>query len=627
MVLGHASSHWWRTATLGGLLCSGIAAALALGGASTWEWRPAATIGDTPLFLRLDTLSALFLLLLSVVAGAGTLYSAAYWKDTKHPRSAATGRIWWNAMILSMVAVLVQSNGLHFLLCWELFAISAYMLVTLDRAAPRVRRAGWLYLAASHAGTLLLFAFFSTLAARTGSWILTPMRDQTHLAPLFWLALAGFGVKAGLFPLHFWLPSAHANAPSHVSALMSGLAIKMGIYGIVRFSSWLPLPWGAGWAVTALGCLSAVLGVAFALGQHDLKRLLAYHSVENIGIILTGLGLAMVSLEHGTPQWGVLALCGGLLHVWNHGLFKALLFLGAGSVLQATGTRKMSLLGGLWRRMPWTTLFFTLGAMAICGLPPLNGFIGEWLIFRGIFSASLQAPLAPCALPAAMFLAATGALALACFIKVCGIVFLGAPRTPCAQSARECAPAMRLAMALLGAGCVLTGLAPALLWPLITRIAREWFLHSCPLPPAAPLSALTTAHLLLTGMALIGILMVLRLRARTRRSLTWDCGYAEPSARMQYTAGSFASILTAWFAWILRPDIRSAPPEDMQPTSASRYSHTPETVLELLLMPLARTVSRLADWGRTFQHGRVQSYLSYLCLAVFALLAAVTAGL
>ena len=277
--------------------------------------------------------------------------------------SATAGRRWWSALLLCMGLVLLCSNGLHFLIAWELFALCAYFLITLDGQRREVRAAGWLYLAASHAGTLALFAFFSLLAARTGSWDLGPMREQAELAPLFWLALFGFGVKAGLFPLHIWLPSAHANAPSHVSAILSGVAIKMGIYGIVRFSGWLPTPPAAGWVVTALGVVSAVLGVAFALGQHDLKRLLAYHSVENIGIILMGVGFAMVATAHGQAAWGALALAGGLLHVWNHGLFKALLFLGAGSVLHATGTREMSRLGGLWRAMPWTASLFALGAV------------------------------------------------------------------------------------------------------------------------------------------------------------------------------------------------------------------------------------------------------------------------
>src|SRR6185295_17155857 len=253
----------------------------------------------------------------------------------------------------------------------------------------------------------------------------------------------------------------HANAPSHVSAVLSGVTIKMGIYGLVRFSGWLPVPPAAGWSVVVLGVVSAVLGVAFALSQHDLKRLLAYHSVENIGIILIGLGFALVAAEHGDAAWGQLALAGGLLHVWNHGLFKALLFLGAGSVLHATGTREMSRLGGLWRAMPWTAGLFALGAAAISGLPPLNGFVSEWLVFLGLFDAlATHSPAAWVAVPAAVLLGLTGALALACFVKVCGVVFLGAPRSEAALAARESGPCMRGAMLALGAACVAIGLAP-----------------------------------------------------------------------------------------------------------------------------------------------------------------------
>ncbi len=289
--------------------------------------------------------------------------------------------------MLSMGLVLTISNGLHFLIAWEAFAICAYFLITLDRERREVRAAGWLYLVASHAGTLALFAFFTMLAARTGSWDLGPLRDHAALAPLFWLALFGFGMKAGFFPLHFWLPSAHANAPSHVSAIMSGVAIKMGIYGIVRFSGWLPVPAAAGWLVIALGATSALLGIAFAFAQDDVKRLLAYCSVENVGVIMIGVGGALLAATHGDAPWGRLALAGALLHVWNHGAFKALLFFGAGSVLHGTGTREMSRLGGLWRTMPWTAGMFAVGALAVSGLPPLNGFVSEWLVYLGLLDA------------------------------------------------------------------------------------------------------------------------------------------------------------------------------------------------------------------------------------------------
>ena len=531
---------------------------------------------------------------------------------------------------MSMGLVLTVSNGLHFLIAWELFTVSSYFLITLDRQRREVRAAGWLYLAASHAGTLCLFAFFTTLAARTGSWELGPMREHAELAPLFWLALFGFGLKAGLFPLHIWLPSAHANAPSHVSAMMSGVTLKMGIYGLVRFSGWLPMPAGAGWVVAALGVASAVLGVAFALGQHDLKRLLAYHSVENIGIILIGLGFALVAVEQGNTAWGRLALAGGLLHVWNHGLFKALLFFGAGSVLHATGTREMSRLGGLWRAMPWTAGLFALGAVAISGLPPLNGFVSEWLVYLGLFDATIsRGPSAWAAIPAAILLGVTGALALACFIKVCGVVFLGAARSKQAAHAHECGPSMRGAMVVLAGACVAIGLAPVVFWPAVARAVGTW--------RPVWIDAETPAPLILLGCGPNGAggarghgwhgwLWRRTRRNGLSRALTWDCGYAAPTARMQYTAGSFAGIITEWFSWILRPERHEHRPEVLFPDQREfRRAHAGNGA-GTNRRAGRRLIMRVSLMARRLQHGRVQAYILYLLVGLAALAALILWG-
>ena len=311
IVLGPWWPRTWLWLTLGGTAAGLGAALIELSGGSEWELTNAILVGGETLHLRLDGLGAMFLALLCVVGGAGAVYSREYWSDRHYPASAPRGRMWWSAIILGMGVVLVSSNGLHFLIGWELFTVSAYFLITLDRQRRQVRAAGWLYLAASHVGTVFLFAFFAALAARTGSWDLGPMRDKVGLAPLLWLALLGFGVKAGIFPLHVWLPSAHANAPSHVSAILSGVAIKMGIYGIVRFSGWLPAPPALGWVLITFGAASALLGIAFAFAQNDFKRLLAYCSVENIGIILIGLGGALLA---GEASWGRLVMAGALLH-------------------------------------------------------------------------------------------------------------------------------------------------------------------------------------------------------------------------------------------------------------------------------------------------------------------------
>lgn len=601
--------------------CTFIAAAAGLAGAAMvlfsgqpWEFMACLTLGSQPVHLRLDALSAFFLVLLVTIGAAGALYSMEYWPDRAHPRSAPAGRAWWSCLLFSMGAVLTAANGLHFLIAWEAFAVCAYFLITLDRQRREVRLAGWIYLATSHAGTLCLFAFFALLAARTGSWTIGPFTDAS-LAPLFWLALFGFGVKAGLFPLHIWLPSAHANAPSHVSAIMSGVAIKMGIYGIVRFSGWLPLPAGAGWTILALGAISSVLGVAFALGQHDLKRLLAYHSVENIGIILLGVGLAAIAAQSGNPEWGALAIAGGLLHVWNHGVFKALLFLGAGSVLHATGTRHMSSLGGLWRSMPWTAGLFTLGAAAISGLPPLNGFVSEWLLYLGLFDAiDARGPAAWAAVPAAISLAITGALALACFVKVVGIVFLGLPRSAAAGKACESGPAMRIPMLVLAAICAFVGLAPLALAPALQTVARAWNPSWSAIRLEPSLSTLGAANLAFLGLALL-VSWVLAGRVRkngARRFGTWDCGYAAPTPRMQYTAGSFASTIVSWFEWILRPERHRVPPTELFPQTAFSSEHTPETVLERVITPIGHITMRFSTAVRSYQHGRLQAYILYL---------------
>ncbi|HEU4335125.1 MAG TPA: proton-conducting transporter membrane subunit [Candidatus Eisenbacteria bacterium] len=625
----HRASRLWLLAALAAAASLAAAAVAVLAGGIPWEWTSLASVGGEAVRLRLDSLGAFFLLLLSVVGGAGSLYQREYWSDRDHPRSAATGRFWWILMLASMSFVLIATNGLHFLLGWELFTVSAYFLITCDRSRREVRSAGWLYLMASHASTLALFAFFAGLAVATGSWELGSMRTQVGAAPLFWLAIFGFGLKAGAFPLHIWLPSAHANAPSHVSAILSGVAIKMGIFGLVRFSGWMPMPDGAGWVIAAMGVVSAVLGVAFALGQHDLKRLLAYHSVENIGIILIGLGFAIVAAEQEHAAWGRLALAGALLHTWNHGLFKSLLFLGAGSVVHATGTRTMSLLGGLWRSMPWTAGLFVLGAAAIAGIPPLNGFVSEWLVFLGLFgSLNSGEPSAWTAVPAAVLLGVTGALALACFVKVCGVVFLGLPRSEAPHRAHEPGWRMRAPMLLLAFLCVAIGLAPAALWPALSRASDVWAPAWAGGESPASLVTLGSFHILLSLLAAAAVAgLWLRVRSRgIERAVTWDCGYHRPTPRMQYTAGSFAGIITGWFGWILRPERRGHEVRGFFPSHASREGRTPETVLERLVNPAGGLVMRVAMEIRRLQHGRIQAYMFYLLIGLVAIAVLAVAG-
>jgi hydrogenase-4 component B len=536
-------------------------------------------------------------------------------------------------MIASLAGVVLAADGFSFLLAWEVMALSAFLLVTTEDDQTEVQQAGWVYLAATHAGTLALFALFGLLWATTGSLEFRPIPSDGSGAGvtslLFLLALLGFGLKAGIVPMHFWLPAAHASAPSHVSALLSGVVLKMGIYGLLRILTLLPTPPTAvGLLLLAVGAGSAVYGVLFALGQHDLKRLLAYHSVENIGIIVMGLGLALIGVSAKQPAWAALGLGGCLLHVWNHALFKGLLFLAAGSVVHAAGTREIDRLGGLARPMTRTAALFAVGAAAICGLPPLNGFVSELLIYVGLLRISTDAidgawSVAPLAAP---LLAMAGALAIACFVKAFGTVFLGPDRSGHAARAHDSPPAMLLGMGLLALGCIGIGALPALVMPALDPVVRSWVRLDPPPPPLGelvPWHAVMGMNAVLVGGVLTGALL-LGSRARRRPpalAVTWDCGYARPGPTMAYTASSFAQILTRLFHWVLQPRFGDAVSRDLFPPRRSFHTAVPEQVLDGVLTPLWARFRRTLVPLRAVQHGRVQQYLMYVLLTLCILLA------
>jgi len=492
--------------------------------------------------------------------------------------------------------------------------------VLFEHEKPEVWKAGMIYLVLTHTCTLALIGMYAAWSGGHPGVGFEELaaRARGGLAPaglVLALGLLGFGIKAGAFPFHFWLPGAHAAAPSHVSALLSGVMLKMGIYGLLRVVVLVGAPpawWG--WTVLLVGLASAVLGVLWALAQHDLKRLLAYHSVENIGIILLGLGLGALGTAYHRPSVALLGYAGALLHTLNHALFKSLLFLGAGAVVRETGTREIDRMGGLARRLPHTAVAFLVGAIAIVGLPPLNGFVSEWLIFRGLLGAGAAGGAMRLAAPVAVGLALTGALALACFSKLFGVVFLGAPRESGRRATGD--SALVAPQWALAGGCVAIGLVPAIVVPLVLRIAGE-LVPGAPVDgqepgiwgPAAALSALS---------AIVLVAIVLAWWARTlvrgprMESATWGCAYAAATPRMQYTASSYAGPLLVSFGPITGiQEKRSA---------ESFQSHAADPILDRVGLPLWARLQAAADHLRALQGGFVRRYLLYLIVCLMVLL-------
>jgi hydrogenase-4 component B len=630
LLCGRRSAVGERLALLLVVVGSAIGLAVAFGGLSTaaslergWPV-PGGALG-----IRVDGLTALFLVPLFVVAPLGAIYGLEYWPQSEHDDDGRKLRLFYGLLTAGIALLLVASNAVLFLVGWETMALAAFFCITTEDRRDDVRQSGYVYLVATRIGTLLLFAMFAVLHAATASW---NFARPEHAIPssaataVFVLALLGFGLKAGLMPLHVWLPGAHANAPSHVSALMSGVLIKTGIYGIARVCSFFdapPVAWGA--TLLSIGAASGVLGVAFAIGQHDLKRLLAYHSVENIGIITMGLGVAMLGRAVGSPLLVALGIAGGLLHVWNHALFKALLFLAAGSVLHAAGTREIDRLGGLAAKMPRTAFAFFIGAVAICGLPPLNGFVSELFVYLGLSHTLGSARLWILGAIGAPALALIGALAVACFVKAYGAVFLGQARSPHTARAHEVGPAMLGPMALLGLACALIGLAPSAVAPVLESATAAWAPQvaslAAPVDDIAPLRFLSVAGLVLLALvAICGAWLAKSIRvAETSSAPTWDCGYSAPSARMQYTASSFAQTLVGFFSWALRPEIHTSAARGLFPSPAEFHTHVPDTVLDRAVVPLSRGGASALRWFRWVQHGNVHLYLLYILAAVLVL--------
>lgn len=597
-----------------------------------WSW----SVPYGSFLVEVDPLSAFFLLVVLGLSAVAAVYGAEYLFPHRRQRSLGPPWFFYNLLVASMALVVLARNGVLFLVAWELMAIASYFLVTFEDDKESVREAGWTYLVATHLGTAFLLVAFILLGKDARSLDFDRFAPPGGAAPasaggIFLLLVAGFGAKAGLMPFHVWLPEAHPAAPSHVSAVMSGVMIKTGIYGLLRFLGFLGAPaewWG--WTLLALGVISGVLGVLLALSQSDLKRLLAYSSVENIGIIALGIGTGLLGQFHGSPTLAVLGFGGALFHVLHHALFKGLLFLAAGSLLHATGGRSIEGLGGLLKRMRWTGLGFLAGSVAISGLPPLNAFASEFLLYFAAFGALTALP-APAAVPQLLVIAALaliGGLAAACFARAFGAIFLGAPRSANTARAHDPGAAMRLAMGFLALGCLVAGLAS----PFVVKALAPAAAAVSGLDPSLVLNELGAAsYALLVAVAVsAGFAAILALLVLVRRSLlagrevgvtvTWDCGYAAPSPRMQYTASSFAQPFTHLFGLALRARRRLARPGGYFPSSGSFATETPDTWREAIYSPLFRAVAWALSRLRWLQHGRVQLYILYIAVTLLVLL-------
>jgi len=596
--------------------------------------------------LGMDRLSAFFVLVIATAAIPSAIYAIAYTRAYEGRSSLAGMGLGFNAFLAGMVLVALARNVLTFLVMWEAMSLASYFLVMTEAEHRETQYAGWLYLVTTHAGFACLLIGFLLMAHGTGTMNLGEWRaasaalsDPVRHAVFVLLAL-GFGAKAGVVPLHIWLPKAHPAAPSHVSALMSGVMIKLGVYGLVRIGfDWLGV--GVSWwggAVLVVAAVSAVLGVLYALVEQDLKCLLAYSSVENIGIILLGVGAGMLFQSYHLDALASLALVASLYHTLNHAVFKPLLFMGAGAVVHATGTRNMEEMGGLIKRMPQTAACFLVGSVAIAALPPFNGFISEWLMFQSLL-LSFQISATGINLLFALSIAAlalTSGLAAACFVKAFGITFLALPRSEQAERAHEASWMMRGTMAMSAVACLALGMAPVGLLRLLTVTAADLTGTHADVrfnwngivanDAFAVVSPLWIAVALVSLLALVPMtLRIIGANSGRRAYETWGCGRALQTARFEYTGTAFANPFKRVFGLLYRPvkelDIQFHPESRFFVETIAYRNETRSIFEEALYGPISRLVQRGAQRARIVQSGSVHLYLLYIFVALVVLLA------
>ena len=583
-----------------------------------------------------DALSAFFLLLLGAVAAGISVFASGYLRPGEGTPPGLQC-LHYHVFLASMALVLVAADAYFFMVAWETMALASFFLVTSDHRHAEIRRAGYLYLLIAHLGAISILLCFGALQQGTGDYTFETMRVLHHTpawaSAAFLLALAGFGAKAGIVPLHVWLPEAHPAAPSPVSALMSAVMLKTAVYGLLRVTLDLlgfPLWW---WGVVALvvGLVSALGGIVFAAVQTDMKRLLAYSSIENIGLIVAGFGLTLIFRANGMGTLAALALTATLYHCLNHACFKALLFLCTGSVLHSTRERSLGKLGGLIHRMPWVAWCALVGTIAIAGLPPLNGFASEWLLLQAfLFTPGLpQAYLNMLVPVAAAVVALTAALSGYVMVKFYGVVFLGQPREEKLAQAHDAGAWERTGLAWLAAACVLLGLVPATVIGLLDPITRaltgygmaslaQGWLYLAPIQPErASYSPLLVAAVAALLVAVAWLSVRAFYHGRARRAPPWDCGFPAQTSRMQDTAEGFGQPVRHVFEPFFRVELHAPSPFDARP--AYRETHE-DRVWHWLYLPVARAVDRLTGLVTVLQRGRISVYLTYSFATLLVLL-------
>jgi len=588
---------------------------------------------------RGDALSGFFMITISLVTLAVSIYSIGFTRNL--PYAGFMG-FFYNILILSLYAVVLSTNIFTFLISWETMAIASYLLVIFERS-EKASRAGLFYAVMTHIGTAFIIALFFILYRYTNSMTFEGMKAGLANIPanvkstVFIFAVIGFGTKAGIIPLHTWIPRAYSVAPSNVAALMSGLMVKMGIYGLIRITMDVmgqgPEWWGI--AVICVGGISALLGILYSLIENDMKLFLAYSSVENVGIILLGVGAAMMFKSNGQYAFSSLALAAALFHVLNHALFKGALFLGAGSVIAGTGTGNMENLGGLLKRMPYTGFFFLVGALAICALPPMNGFVSEWLTYQALLlgyqapsvTAKIVSPLGGAAL------ALTGALAAAGFVKAFGIAFLGMPRGDLARDAKESSAPMIAGMALLAVPCVLLGLFPdaalSILLPAVFLLtgASALVCQKGVLGISQTAATLSPMALLITMMVmLVATAIFIRTIGGKRKTVyadSWDCGIPGLTSRMQYTATAFTKPLRIIYKRIYLPSRDLKVTYLIKPFFVKSIKYGGEITPffeQYVYEPVTKSINIAAGKVKLLQSGSLQLYLGYILLTLILLL-------